>query len=63
LGKKAQIIQHPFPKADLMHTQANIHKARTYLGWSPQTDFWTGLERTIEWHLANRRLLDSLPLP
>lgn len=63
LGKKAHIIQHPFPKADLLHTQADIQKARSKLGWSPQVDFWSGLDRTIAWHLEHRTLLDTLPLP
>ncbi|MCX8112442.1 MAG: NAD-dependent epimerase/dehydratase family protein [Bacteroidia bacterium] len=63
LGKKAQIVQHPFPKADLLHTQADIQKAQRHLGWTPQVDFWTGLNRTIEWHLAHRSLLDNLELP
>ncbi|MEN3040337.1 MAG: SDR family NAD(P)-dependent oxidoreductase [Bacteroidia bacterium] len=63
VGKKAQILRHPFPKADLMHTQAEIRKAQTYLGWTPQVDFWTGLDRTIEWHLTSRDLLDTLSLP
>lgn len=63
LGKKAHIIRHPFPKADLLHTQANIQKAQKKLGWTPQVDFWTGLDRTIEWHLRHRNLLDTLPLP
>ncbi|MCX7651798.1 MAG: NAD-dependent epimerase/dehydratase family protein [Bacteroidia bacterium] len=63
LGKKAHIIQHPFPKADLMHTQAEIQKAQNQLGWTPQIDFWTGLDLTIDWHLAHRDLLDTLPLP
>lgn len=63
LGKKAHIIQHPLPKADMLHTQANIQKARTRLGWEPQVDFWTGLDRTINWHLEHRALLDTLPLP
>lgn len=62
LGKKAQIIQHPMPKADLLHTQADISRAKARLGWTPQVDFWTGLERTIEWHLAHRDLLSQISL-
>ncbi len=63
LGKPAHIQTHPFPKADILHTQADIAKARHLLHWEPQTDFWEGLDKTIHWHLQNRPLLDNLPLP
>ena len=63
LGRPAQIQVHPFPKADILHTRADISKARRLLGWTPETDFWDGLQKTIEWHLQNRSLLDNLPLP
>jgi dTDP-glucose 4,6-dehydratase len=29
-------------------------KLRTELGWTPQTDFATGLRKTVEWYLANQ---------
>jgi nucleoside-diphosphate-sugar epimerase len=60
LGKKAIIEQHPLPKADILHTQADITKARQLLGWQPEVDFWEGLSRTIEWHLQHRELLDKI---
>ncbi len=63
LDKPAHIHTHPFPKADILHTQADISKAQRLLGWSPKTDFWDGLQKTIQWHLQNRPLLDNLPLP
>ncbi|MCX7605696.1 MAG: SDR family NAD(P)-dependent oxidoreductase [Bacteroidia bacterium] len=63
LQRKASIIQHPMPKADVLHTQADISKARKVLSWEPKVDFWDGLERTIAWHQHNRPLLDTLPLP
>lgn len=63
LGRAVPIHQKPLPKADMLHTQADISKAQRLLGWSPRVDFWEGLSRTIAWHKANRALLDSLPLP
>lgn len=63
LGRSVPVTQHPLPKADLLHTQADISKAQRLLGWKPQVDFWEGLSRTIAWHTGNRDLLDTLPLP
>jgi len=63
LGKKAHLTQEPFPRADILHTQADISHTTALLGWKPEVDFWEGLERTLQWHLAHRDLLDSLALP
>jgi len=63
LGKKAHLLQQPFPRADILHTQADISRTTALLGWKPEVDFWEGLERTLQWHLAHRDLLDSLTLP
>jgi dTDP-glucose 4,6-dehydratase len=35
------------------HT-ADVRKAERLLGWRPQVSFEEGLERTIEWYVANR---------
>jgi dTDP-glucose 4,6-dehydratase len=35
------------------HT-ADASKARRLLGWSPQVGFEAGLQRTVEWYIANR---------
>ena len=34
---------------DVMHTQANISKAKHDFGYEPLVKFWEGLERTIQW--------------
>ena len=34
---------------DVMHTQADISRAREELGYEPLVRFWDGLEKTIEW--------------
>lgn len=35
---------------DIKHSQADIFRARTWLGYEPKVDFKTGLERTIAWY-------------
>lgn len=62
LGKKARIRRLPAAKADMQDTQADIAKARRMLEWEPQTDFRSGLEKTIEWYLRNREFLRTLKM-
>ena len=38
----------------------NSSKARHELGWSPRETIATGLDRTIDWYLANRRWCDAI---
>ena len=35
---------------DVKHSQADIAKARDLMGYAPQVDAFTGLERTIDWY-------------
>ena len=35
-------------------TSANIEKAESLLGWKPQVSLEEGIDRTIEWYLANK---------
>ena len=35
-------------------------KLQTQLGWSPAVDFETGLEKTVDWYLANRDWLNHV---
>ncbi|HRS53139.1 MAG TPA: dTDP-glucose 4,6-dehydratase [Bacteroidales bacterium] len=35
-------------------------KIKRELGWSPKYDFKTGLERTVDWYLANQKWLDEV---
>lgn len=48
-GKKLDIEKRPPRLGDVMHTQADIDKAKKILGYRPQTDFRIGLRRTIAW--------------
>jgi len=44
------IIEHaPFRAGDIMHTQANVKKAKQLIGYRPLIKFWDGLLRTLQW--------------
>lgn len=54
ISSKRPIIEFlPAAKGDMLHTQADIQKARKCLGWAPQTYLRVGLEGTIRWHIDN----------
>ena len=62
LQKKAVIDRKPFQKIDLQDTRADIAKAGRLLGWQPRVGIDEGIERTIDWYLANRELALSIRL-
>jgi len=62
LGQKAVIDQHPFHKADMLETWANIDKAKELLGWEPEVDPYEGFRRTVDWHRENRDWLRDIRL-
>jgi nucleoside-diphosphate-sugar epimerase len=43
----------PWRAGDVMHTQADITKARENLGYVPIVRFWDGLDRTVQWYEEN----------
>ncbi len=53
-GHTAQIEYHPFPKADMQTSWADVSKTGELLGWEPQVSLQTGLERLIAWYQDNR---------
>ena len=57
LDKEPIIDQKPFHKADMMETWADIGKAERLLGWKPMVGLDEGLQRTVDWYLANRSWL------
>jgi UDP-glucuronate 4-epimerase len=63
LGKKARVANRDFHKADVKTTWADITKAQTLLGWTPQVGLAEGVRASCDWHLANRhhgfRLTDA----
>ncbi len=45
----SEIIFEPLPKDDPTKRRPDITKARKLIDWSPEIDFISGLEKTIEW--------------
>ncbi len=45
-------VHGPFRSGDVRHSQADITKARTLLGYSPTHDVEQGMKETIGWYLA-----------
>lgn len=47
LHKKAIIEYHPFNASDMLHTCADIQKAKTILNWQPEVPLEEGLKRMV----------------
>jgi len=43
------VVDAPWRPGDVMHTQADITKAKEDFGYNPSVRIWEGLEKTIEW--------------
>jgi len=54
VGKTARIERRPAQSSDVRATWANISKAGRLLGWRPEVDLCTGLDRLVAWYQANR---------
>lgn len=52
-GKQAEIVYHPFPKADMRANQADTTKAQELLGWTPQVPLREGVEHMVAWYQKN----------
>ncbi|KAA5543808.1 NAD-dependent epimerase/dehydratase family protein [Roseiconus nitratireducens] len=63
LGKKAVIEHHPFHKADMHTTSADISKAGKLLGWKPQVSLEQGLDESVRWYRANEPWSQKIVLP
>ncbi len=53
-GKRAVLEFHPFPKADVLATWADIGKAERLLGWRPLCTFREGVAQLVAWYRENR---------
>jgi len=53
LGKDIEPIFGPDRKGDIKHSNADITKARTLLGYDPEYSFQRGIEEAIEWYREN----------
>ncbi len=52
LGRQALVERLPEQKGDMPLTYADITKAKTFLGYNPQTPLATGLRKFVEWFEA-----------
>lgn len=50
VGKEPQIEQLPAQPGDMLHTYADISKAKRLLGWEPQVSIEEGLAEFVRWH-------------
>jgi UDP-glucuronate 4-epimerase len=53
-GYKAEFEYQERHPADVLHTWANIDKAKTELGWESSVDWKQGIDNLIDWYLENR---------
>ncbi len=51
LNRKAVIKKLPLEPGDVFRTNADISKARRMIGYSPEVDFETGIEKFVKWLL------------
>ncbi|WP_294293350.1 GDP-mannose 4,6-dehydratase [uncultured Chryseobacterium sp.] len=51
LGKSAIRKNLPMQPGDVLKTNANITKARTLIGYKPDTNFQNGIKKFVEWFL------------
>lgn len=57
-----QAVSHdaPWRPGDVMHTKADITKAKKLVGYDPGINVWQGLDKTIEWYETNWTWLKNL---
>jgi UDP-glucuronate 4-epimerase len=54
IGRKAQVVHHPFHKADMQANLADVTMARQLLDWQPQVNLKVGMRRLVEWYMHER---------
>lgn len=62
VGCSVPLDRRPASPGDVQRTGGSIERARQELSWKPQITVEEGVERQVEWHLANRDLLGSLTI-
>lgn len=59
LGKKAILNKLPLQQGDVNITYADISKAKNEIGYNPQYDIETGINKFVEWYSSNKAILYS----
>jgi UDP-glucose 4-epimerase len=52
-SKNVEAIYEPIRSGDILHSQADVSRARTRMGYQARTSFEEGLRRTIDWYRDN----------
>jgi UDP-glucuronate 4-epimerase len=63
LGKKAIVEYGPPDLADMRSNWADVTKAGELLGWEPQFNLRSGIERLVEWYNAEREWASQILTP
>jgi UDP-glucuronate 4-epimerase len=63
VGKKAMIEYGPPDPADMHSNWADVTKAGELLGWEPQFDMRSGIEKLVEWYNAEREWASQVLTP
>lgn len=59
-GKKGNIENKPFHKADMESSWADVTKAGEMLGWEPQVSLQEGIAQAVDWYMAERGWVSKL---
>ena len=62
LAKRATVKHLPLHKTNLKSSWADIAKAKRLLDWEPKVSLEEGIQKTVEWHQANRAWLNDIRL-
>jgi UDP-glucuronate 4-epimerase len=54
VGRTANVEHRPGHPADVPATRADISRARTLLGWQPETSYEDGMAELVRWYRENR---------
>jgi UDP-N-acetylglucosamine 4-epimerase len=60
LNSDLEAVYGPFRKGDIPHSFANIEKAKSLLNYNPSVNILQGLEKTVDWYLANQEWLNHV---
>ncbi|HEX9388631.1 MAG TPA: GDP-mannose 4,6-dehydratase [Anaerolineales bacterium] len=63
MGKKADVQYGPPNPADMFTNWADVSKAGNLLGWEPQFDMRSGIEKLVEWYNAEREWASQILTP
>jgi nucleoside-diphosphate-sugar epimerase len=54
VGKPIELDWRDAQAGDVRRTGGSIERAQALVGWTPQVDLRTGLERQVAWHRQRR---------